>query len=319
MNILITGAGGFVAKHLIARLQQDNHHMMGIDVRTEGISKKIQGVGLDLTQANQTEMLIKDFKPQRIYHLAAQSSVSHSWDQPIDTFRANVFGAINLLQAVKNQAPECRVLAVCTAEEYRPSHQDRAIGEDFPIFPQNPYAISKAAMDFFSLTYSKAYDMEVFVTRSFNHMGPGQSERFVASDFARQVARIEAGLAPPVIRVGNLGAYRDFLDVRDVVAAYQAILERGRQGLPYNVCSGKKTKIEQILNILIGLSSRSGQIKVEVDKNKFRPIDIASIYGDNSRLREDTGWKPGYSIQTSLAHVLEWWRQSVKKEERSKK
>ncbi len=317
MNIIITGAGGFVGKHLASHLQKDNHQILGIDINTEGISSSLGSRAVDLTRADETEMLIKDFKPDRIYHLAAQSSVSFSWEKPIDTFRVNVFGGINLLNAVRQHKKECRVLAVCTAEEYGP-WAGGAIAEDFNIFPQNPYAISKAALDFFSLTYSKAYDMDVFVTRSFNHIGPGQSERFVTSDFARQIAFIEQGLAEPVLKVGNLSAYRDFLDVRDVVAAYSFILEKGNKGRPYNVCSGQKTKIADLLSTLIGFSSHKDIIKVKVNQDKFRPIDIVSIYGDNSRLKKDTGWEPAYDLKASLAHTLDWWRERVKKEERSK-
>ncbi|MGM0365314.1 MAG: GDP-mannose 4,6-dehydratase [Actinomycetota bacterium] len=319
MNIIITGAGGFVGKHLTGHLQKDNHRILGIDINTDAVSPEIESRKVDLTRRHEIETLIRDFKPDQVYHLAAQSSVSYSWAEPIDTFRINVFGGINLLNAVRQHSPRARILAVCTAEEYGPSKDGEAISEDFNIFPQNPYAISKAALDFFSLTYSKAYSMNVFVTRSFNHIGPGQSERFVASDFARQIASIEQGLAGPVIKVGNLEAYRDFLDVRDVVAAYSDILERGNLGRPYNVCSGKKTKIEHILDTLIGFSSKRKQIRVEADKEKFRPIDVISIYGDNSKLKKDTGWRPKYDLETSLFHTLEWWRERVKRKERSKK
>ncbi|MDZ7836780.1 MAG: GDP-mannose 4,6-dehydratase [Actinomycetota bacterium] len=177
--------------------------------------------------------------------------------------------------------------------------------------------MSKAALDFFALTYSKAYRLDVLVTRSFNHMGPGQSDRFVCSDFARQIAAIEQGITGPVIKVGNLEAYRDFLDVRDVVAAYISILEKGKNGQAYNVCSGEKIKIADILDTLIELSTASDRIEVKIDEKKFRPIDIPSIYGDNSRLKADTGWQPGYRIEQSLADTLNWWRDKVKEEERS--
>jgi len=318
LNIIITGAAGFVGKHLVRHLLKGDHSILGIDINTEGISPEIESQKIDLTDQRQVGVLIRDFKPHQVYHLAAQSSVSYSWARPIDTFKVNVFGGINLLNGVKEYNPQCRVLSVCTAEEYGPSVEGVAISEDFNIFPQNPYAISKAALDFFSLTYSKAYSLKIFVTRSFNHIGPGQSDRFVASDFARQIAEIEQSLTGPVIKVGNLEAYRDFLDVRDVVAAYTAILERGSLGQAYNVCSGKKTKIEDILNTLIDLSSARDRIRVEVDREKFRPIDIDSIYGDNTKLKADTGWCPQYDLETSLAHTLDWWRGKVKREERSK-
>ncbi|MDD3776874.1 MAG: GDP-mannose 4,6-dehydratase [Actinomycetota bacterium] len=315
MNIIITGAAGFVGRHLARLLLSRNHSIVGIDINQDhGLGFPIQGV--DLTKQQQVDQLIKQVKPEGIFHLAAQASVSYSWQNPVDTFRTNVFGGINLLDSVKKFSPGARVLMVCTAEEYGqpPCHQ--AIDEQFPLNPQNPYAISKAALDFFALTYSQAYQLQVLVTRSFNHIGPGQSDRFVCSDFARQIACIEQGCADPVIKVGNLEAYRDFLDVRDVAAAYSVILAQGRQGEPYNVCSGQKIKIAEILNILIGLSSARQDIKVEIDPNKFRPIDIPSIYGDNRKLKQDTGWQPQYDLITSLSDTLNWWREKVNQENR---
>jgi GDP-4-dehydro-6-deoxy-D-mannose reductase len=144
-------------------------------------------------------------------------------------------------------------------------------------------------------------------SRSFNHTGPGQSDRFVASDFSKQIAEIEKGIREPALFVGNIDVYRDFLDVRDVINAYKHILERGRPGEVYNVCSGVKTKISDILDLLLSYSSER-EIKVVEDKNKLRPIDMKSFYGNNKKLRLDTGWKPNYNIKASLLDTLNWWR-----------
>jgi GDP-4-dehydro-6-deoxy-D-mannose reductase len=165
-------------------------------------------------------------------------------------------------------------------------------------------------MYFISTIYHKAYGLGVTVTRSFNHIGPGQSEGFVCSDFARQVALIEAGKQDPVISVGNLDSSRDFLDVRDVARAYWHIMNQGRPGEVYNVCSGKPVKVSTLLEMLISFSSRE-DIEIKLDKEKFRPIDIPTIFGDNTKLMTATGWVQEYSLEDSLRDALDWWRDKI--------
>ncbi len=324
MKILITGIAGFVGKHLISYLAGDgckdeSYKILGADLSLKNFNlddygecrRKIELEEIDLTDSKKVSGIIKKFKPDRIYHLAAQSSVSYSWENPIETFRANVFGGINILEALRKFSPECRTLMVCTAEEYGGTGGgERAIDENSRISPQNPYAISKSALDFFSSVYFGAYGLPLFISRSFNHIGPGQSEKFVASDFARQVALIDKGRQEPVIMVGNIEAYRDFLDVRDAVKAYTHIISRGNTGEAYNVCSGEKTKISDLLDILISLSE-TREIKVKIDPTKFRAIDVEVIYGDNSKLRAHTGWSLEYSIKKSLEDTLSYWKKKI--------
>jgi GDP-4-dehydro-6-deoxy-D-mannose reductase len=325
LRILITGIAGFVGKHLTRYLLEDgNNEILGADLKSanfstdkfgaDGAQNKIKVLEVDIEDKKSVENIIVKFKPQQIYHLAAQSSVNFSWENPVETFRANVFGGINILESLKNYCPGCRILVVCTAEEYSGANdKKKAIDEDFKIYPSNPYAISKAALDFFSITYHRAYGIPVLVSRSFNHIGPGQSERFVCSDFAKQIAEIENGTREPVVKVGNIEAYRDFLDVRDVVKAYSHIINRGKIGQAYNVCSGKKYKISYLLDVLMSISRRN-DITIKVDKDKFRPVDTDIVYGNNSKLRSHTGWKPEYSITDSLRSVLEYWREEIGKE-----
>lgn len=326
MKILITGIGGFVGKHLTSYLvseqnKEKNQKILGIDINLENFNlggyslynQNIELEEIDLTDREKVFDVIKRFKPDHLYHLAAQSSVSYSWENPIETFRVNVFGGVNILEGVRAFCPECRVLMVCTAEEYgEVDNEDEPgpIDENFKIYPQNPYAISKSAVDFFSLVYSVAYGLPIFISRSFNHIGPGQSERFVASDFAKQIALIDKGMQEPVIMVGNLECYRDFLDVRDAVKAYFYIINRGNKGQAYNVCSGEKTKISDLLDILISLSETQN-IRVETDSAKLRAIDVKVIYGDNSKLRTHTGWSPEYSLKKSLEDTLEYWKKKI--------
>jgi GDP-4-dehydro-6-deoxy-D-mannose reductase len=323
LKILITGVAGFVGRHLIQYLtREDNHQILGLDIKLDNfisssdcnkVKSKIKTLEVDLANSKKVLSIIDEFKPQYVYHLAAQSSVSYSWDNPIDTFKINVFGGVNILESLKETQANCRVLMVCTAEEYgEMEDSSKAITEDSKIYPSNPYAISKSALDFLSTTYHKAYNLEVFVSRSFNHIGPGQSERFVASDFAKQIAEIENGIREPIVMVGNIGAARDFLDVRDVVKAYSFIVSKGKAGNVYNVCSGKKRKISDLLDILISLSTKSN-IKVEVDRSKFRPVDVDSIYGSNAKLKRHTGWKADCRIEDSLKDTLDYWRGIIKK------
>jgi GDP-4-dehydro-6-deoxy-D-mannose reductase len=274
------------------------------------INFKFEYLQVDLTDSKKVDEIISFFKPDRIYHLAAQASVKHSWANPIETFQTNVFSGIYLLEALKKYCPDCKMLIACTAEEYGEVENGNAeaIREEYKINPSNPYAISKASLDFFATTYQKVNNLNIYISRSFNHTGPGQSENFVTSDFARQIAEIESGLRKPVVHVGNIDAYRDFLDVRDVVRAYECIIQLGRPGQAYNVCSGKKRKISEILDMLISYSTQKN-ISINVDAIKFRPIDIKVIYGNNSKLKEETGWESRIDINQSLADILNWWRE----------
>ena len=320
MRILITGINGFVGTYLTNHiLKKDSTcEITGIDVRIDGFFDKINGdkkrvkiTDIDLTKSGKVEEFISRQRPEQVYHLAAQASVSSSWENPIETFKNNVFGGINLLESIKKHNEKCRFLSVCTAEEYGIIQESSApISEEARIYPTNPYAISKAALDFFSITYYLGYKIPIFVSRSFNHTGPGQSDSFVCSDFARQIAQIEKSLKKPEISVGNLEVYRDFLDVRDVVDAYYCIMSKGRPGEAYNICSGKKIKIADLLKILVSFSEKKN-ISVKVDKSKLRSVDNEIMYGDNSKLKNHTGWIPRHSIEEALKDTLEYWRSVI--------
>jgi len=316
LRILITGLSGFAGKHLIEYLSlEGNHKFFGVDIKKCSKELNIGDSSLveektDLTDSKEVDRLIKKIKPEQVYHLAAQSSVKRSWEDPVGTFTANVFSGMNLLESMRNENDKARMLMVCTAEVYGDVSGENAIKESHRIYPGNPYAVSKAAVDFMASMYHKAYGLDVMVTRSFNHIGPEQSEGFVCSDFAKQVALIEAGMQKPVIWVGNLDSSRDFLDVRDVAKAYWHIMNRGNPGEAYNVCSGVAVKVSAILEMLISYSSRD-DIEIKLDKEKFRPIDTPIIFGDNTRLTAATGWRPEYSLEDSLRANLNWWREKI--------
>jgi GDP-4-dehydro-6-deoxy-D-mannose reductase len=249
-----------------------------------------------------------------VFHLAGQSSAGASFDDPPGTLRANLLGTLDLLEALRRlqerDAPVPRLVAVGSAEEYGlAARPDRPCHEDDPIQPISPYATSKAAATQLCLQYHRRFGLPVIPVRAFNHTGPGQDARFVFPSFAAQIAAVEAGRHEPLLRTGNLAVARDFLDVRDVVAAYLALAERGATGRIYNVCAGSTLTIERGLQILLGLSGAA--IEVVPDPTRMRPAEVPCLYGDPTALGEATGWRPRIGIDRTLRDVLEHARDTL--------
>lgn len=262
---------------------------------------------LDILDINAVKNLLSDVNPDYIFHLAAQSSVALSWKNPQLTVDVNIKGAVNVLDAVRECCPKARVLVIGSGEEYGAVTPEICpISEDTTAVPQNIYAATKLCQENISIIYAKAYNLDVMAVRAFNHIGVGQSPRFVAADFASQIANIEKGSQPPVIKVGNLSAKRDFTDVRDIVRAYSMIIEKGKSGEIYNVGSGNAVKISDILDTLLSFSNE--KIAVEVDESKFRPIDIPLIEADITKIKRDTGWEPQIDIKQTLSEILDSFR-----------
>ncbi|GFP24913.1 GDP-4-dehydro-6-deoxy-D-mannose reductase [Candidatus Hakubella thermalkaliphila] len=313
MIALVTGASGFVGRHLCQRLLEEGvSQVVGMVYRAkdrEGLPRdpRLKVVLADVLDAQAIEELIRSSRPQEIYHLAAQSSAALSWEDPRRTYEINIFGQLNLLGSLLKSQVEASVLITGSGEVYgKVSPEQVPITEDYPLRPDSPYAVSKAAQDLLGYQYYSAYKMRILRTRSFNHTGPGQSPAFVCSDLARQIAQIEAERHRPVIQVGNLEPKRDFTDVRDVVRAYIELIRKGRPEQPYNVCSGRAYAIGEILEMLLAMSEK--RIEVEVTQDRFRPSDLPILLGDNRRIREDTGWSPAISIEKSLRDLLDYWR-----------
>jgi GDP-4-dehydro-6-deoxy-D-mannose reductase len=249
-------------------------------------------------------------RPDGIVHLAGQSSVHESWSNPAATLRTNVIGLLNVFEAVRKRRLEPRVLVVGSAEEYGAVDPDAPpLTEDAPLRPLSPYAVSKVAQGFLALQYALARDLPVIRTRTFPHTGPGRGEAFAESSFARQIAEVEAGRRRPVLAVGNLDAVRDFTDVRDVVRAYRALLDRGAAGEVYNVCSGRGRSIGDILRSLLEIAGT--QVELQVDRERLRPSDLPSLVGDPRKVREATGWEPRIPLETTLRDLLDHWRERV--------
>jgi len=236
--------------------------------------------------------------------------------------RINVEGTASLLESIRRvsgEAPPPRLLSVGSCEEYgAPDGQSEGpITEQHPLRPASPYAVSKAAQTLLCLQYQRAYALPIVCTRSFTHTGPGQTDRFVFSSFARQIAELERVDSPAAgrLKVGNLEAIRDVSDVRDVVRAYADLLERAPSGTVVNVCSGSGLRIRDGLDLLLGRATRA--IEVEVDPARLRPLDVPVFVGDPTHLRATIGWTPGMSIASTLDDLLDWWREELGRQDRS--
>lgn len=249
-----------------------------------------------------------------VYHLAGQSSAAASFSDPAGTIAANLLGTLELLEALRllqlAQAPPPRLLTVGSAEEYgAAAPRDRPCREDDPLLPLSPYGTSKAAATQLSLQYGRSFGLPIIAARSFNHTGPGQDTRFVFPSFAAQIAAVEAGRQAPVLHTGDLSPVRDFLDVRDVAAAYLTLMDKGSCGRLYNVCSGSPLTIGEGLQILLGLSA--AEIQVQPEASRLRPAEIPYLVGDPTALRQDTGWRARRSLVETMRDLLEVARRNL--------
>ena len=305
-DILVTGAAGFAGSHLLDRLAGGG----GADVlgwhRPGGSPPRdVAGVrweAVDLLDSRQVSAAIARARPSAVYHCAGEAHVGRAWDATESAFAINVRGTHNLLQALEAAGGSALVLVPSSALVYETS--DRAHSETHPIVPASPYALSKLAQEM--LASRTNGPLTVTIARPFNHFGPRQDPFFAASGWARRIADIEAGRWAPEIAVGNLDAQRDLTDVRDTVRAYQLILERGRPGRPYNICTGHAIMIRELLDRLLARARVS--IDVKVDPARYRPNDTPVLLGDPSRLRDELGWTPSIPFDRTLDDLLEYWR-----------
>ncbi len=302
-KILITGAAGFVGRHLIRELQSHGHDVFTTDaLPTADIPAYRQ---TELRNRDALKTLVRETKPDACIHLGAISFVPDGDTNPEVLLAVNIAGTVNLAEAIRSETPQCRLLFVSTAQVYGPVTSIRAanvpIRENAPLLPLSMYAISKAAAEHAVLAFGSAYGIETLIARPANHTGPGQSPKFVAVSFAQQVVAAKRGGCREV-RVGNLDSVRDFTDVRDVVKAYRLIVERGQSGLAYNITTNARVRIGELLDKLQKVVRV--EPKVVVDPALYRPSD-ASLKLDVSRLREHTSWIPEYTLDQTLADIVQ--------------
>jgi GDP-4-dehydro-6-deoxy-D-mannose reductase len=307
MRVLITGAAGFVGGHMADRAVERGAEAVGLGRDDTGPESLAEYVQADLLDDGAVRSAVADLRPDAVIHLAAAASVAASWASPAETIDNNTRATLNLLEAVRAEAPDAVVLHAGSGEQYGPVPEARLpVTEDEPLRPQNPYAVSKSAADLLAGFYADAHGMRVVRTRAFNHAGPGQSDAYVVSAFAKQIVEAErAGLSELVVETGNLAPKRDFTDVRDVVRAYWLALERGEPAI-YNVCSGLSVPVADILAGLARLTDVS--VEQRTDPARLRKHEVMDIRGSHERLTDATGWQPEIALDRTLTDTLDWWR-----------
>jgi GDP-4-dehydro-6-deoxy-D-mannose reductase len=345
MRVLITGITGFAGSHLAEfilaehpdvavfgtyrwRSRMENLEKLAADGVLDVIEGRFSsGAGLpdaahkgrvtllhcELTDAGAVEKLISALRPDRIFHLAAQSFVQSSFDEPAATLRINIESQLNVLEAIRRQDTKIRMHVAGSSEEYGMVHPDEVpMKETNPLRPLSPYSVSKVAQDKLAYQYFKSYGLHLVTTRAFNHTGPRRGTHFVTSTIARQIALIEAGKHEPVIYHGDLTSKRDWTDVRDMVRAYWLALDRGEPGEVYNVGRGRTWSIAEMLNMLLALSTV--KIRTQEDPARLRPSDVPILWADASKFHRATGWEPKIPFEQTLRDLLDYWRDRARRE-----
>jgi GDP-4-dehydro-6-deoxy-D-mannose reductase len=317
MRILITGITGFVGSHLAEYALARGAEVFG-SVRwrsktehIDALRDRVTLIESDLRDLLSVRTVLEQARPDFIIHLAAQSFVHASWQTPTETFNTNVVSQMNLFEVMRQLDSAARFLVIGSSEEYGlVEPHELPIRETNPLRPLSPYAVSKVAQDLMGWQYFKSYGMHIVRARAFNHTGPRRGETFATSNFAKQIAEMEAGLREPVVHVGDLKPTRDFSDVRDIVRGYWLLLERGTPGEVYNLCSGIDWSIERVLNFLIEKSTLS-RIEIRQDPARLRPSDVPVLRGSREKVEQALGWRTTIPLEQTLTDLLEYWRRRI--------
>jgi GDP-4-dehydro-6-deoxy-D-mannose reductase len=310
---IVTGAAGFAGSHLVELLASTGERVEAWfkpPAQEVPVTSGVTPRPVELLDRDAVFAAVKDVRPAAIYHCAGSPHVGSSWGDTYGALESNVLLTHYLLSAVRAFAPGASVFVPSSALVYAPS--TGALDEDSPLVPRTPYGVSKLAQELLAIRAARDDGLRVLVARPFNHIGPRQDASFVASSFAWQIAEIEAGLRPPVLKTGNLESERDLTDVRDTVRAYRDIVERGTPGRLYNVCSGRAIRISELLNLLIGLSHAT--IDRQLDPARLRPADVPLLVGSAARIEHEIGWRSVIPLERTLADLLEFWRSKVGRE-----
>lgn len=309
----ITGIAGFAGSYLAKELLENGYRVSGSIYKDDppetvkSLKKDVKLVKLDILNPTQTSKIIKQLRPDYLYHLAAFSSVGRSFAHERLTYDINFIGTLNVLDAAKDIKNLRKFVFISSSECYGAfKPKTKLLKEDDPLNPISPYGISKVAAEQICQLFHSRYKMPLSISRSFNHSGPGQNENFVIPSFCKQIVAIEKKKQKPVMKVGNLSVKRDLSDVRDIVKGYRLMAEKGKDGQVYQFCSGKAIAIKTVLDKLIKLSPE--KIFVKIDKKIFRKNDIPIIRGDNSRAKKELGFSLNFTIDNTLEDSLNYWR-----------
>lgn len=303
MKTLLTGHSGFVGRHVQDRLDC---------VPLADLNGQPIDIADSRTVAESVGALLKRFNPDTVIHLAAQSNVPAAFAAPEKTYQVNFFGTLNLLSALERSGFKGRMLFVGSGDTYGSvPEEDLPVREIQPLRPRNPYAVSKVAAEALCYQWSKTGPFEIVMARPFNHIGPGQSENFAVSDFAKQLIEIALGLRPPTLTTGDIDVTRDFTDVRDIVEAYALLLEKGENGEAYNVGSGIERSIRSIVATMAELASLT--VEISTDPARFRPAEQRRMKACAEKLTHQTGWTPRIPLEQSLTDILDHWKRRLSK------
>ena len=316
MKLLITGFTGFVSAHFLDLLNsaEPGAEVLGIDKNFPDFDftlypqLTISFRDIDLLNKNDVEEVIVSFHPTHILHLASVSSVALSWQTPLDSFVNNTNIFLNLVEQVRVNHIPCRILSVGSSEEYgEVAEEDLPLTEENSLHPLSPYAVARVAQEMLSKIYADGFNLDIIITRSFNHIGPGQKDSFVISSFARQMVQLaKEKSSNNTITTGNLSITRDFLDVRDVVKAYYALLKNGKKGEVYNICSGNGIVLKDIVLKMAELLNM--KIRIETDPVLIRPNENKRIIGSFKKIHAALGWHPEIPLEKSLADIISYWQ-----------
>ncbi len=307
-RVLVTGINGAIAPYVVRFCLDQNATVFGLVREKKSLPKDgIHRIVADITDASAVQKAVSKTKPDFIFHLAAISTLKQSWDDPKTAIQTNLFGSLHFLDALKKTKSNATLVLAGSREEYGVVPADRMpIVETEPLNPVNPYGVAKAGADWLGQQYFEQFGIRVICARPFNHTAPVWSDRFVDSNWCHQIAKIEAGKQKPVIEVGNLSAVRDFVDCRDAAKAYWLLATRGHAGHAYNICSGIPVSMKELLNELRSYSSES--IAVKKDPARVFKDQVPIAWGDNSKIRRHTKWKPLISIRQTHKELLAHWR-----------
>ncbi len=319
MKILITGITGFVSTHFLDYLNttEPGSRVMGIARNIDGFDKsrfpnlKITIKLIDLLNKDAVGIIVSDFEPEYILHLASVSSVALSWQTPLESFVNNTNIFLNIVEVVRAYKIKCRILSIGSSEEYgEVTEQQLPLTETHQLKPVSPYAVARVSQEMLSVIYAEGFNLDIIITRSFNHIGPGQLDKFVISSFAKQlVALANDSTKERKIITGDLSITRDFLDVRDVAKAYYILLKQGKRNSVYNICSGKGIILKDIVAKMAELLNIN--IETVTNPQLVRPNENRKIIGSYQKIKTDFGWEPAISLEQSLADIIGYWKNKL--------